>query len=303
MATPAHSKPTIEVRNIAGDWLTFWDATKGQSTAERVAVFKRGVAVKFPDFYGVARFGGEVTEAKRDARIAREIERFAPIRDAYAAKVAGFAAASARNTTSFARAFPDFRTVQPVWLLHSLGEMDGGTRNFGKGPVLIFAADGMVRFHGPAFRSESAFFHHELFHIYHEPRLGECAAIWCSLWTEGLATHVARMLNPDANEAELLLDLPDDMAAATRAKLLPSLQALKPVLMSTDEGVYAELFQNGDATATSGLPLRRGYYLGMLIAAEIGRTHRLRALANMPAAKAKPLVLAALDRLIVRAGG
>ncbi|MEP6785036.1 MAG: hypothetical protein ABI898_04760 [Sphingomonadales bacterium] len=55
--------PIIEVRNIAGDWLTFWDAIRGQPTAERVAVFKRDLGVKFPDFYGIARFGGEVTEA------------------------------------------------------------------------------------------------------------------------------------------------------------------------------------------------------------------------------------------------
>lgn len=67
----AKPTPTIEVCNIAGDWLTFWDAIKGQPTAERVAVLKRDVAVKFPDFCGIARIGDEVTQEKRDARIAR----------------------------------------------------------------------------------------------------------------------------------------------------------------------------------------------------------------------------------------
>ncbi len=297
----ANPAPTLEGRNIATDWLTFWDATRGQPTPERVAVFKRDVASKFPAFYAASRFSDAGDPAKQVARIAREIERFAPIRDAYAAKVAGFAAASARNNASFLRAFPDFRPTAPVWLLHGLGEMDGGTRELGGTSYLIFAADGMVRFHGKDFRSESAFFHHELFHLYHEPRLGPCEAVWCSLWIEGLATHVAKVLNPDANEAELLLNLPDDMAAATRGKLLVSLQALKPVLMSKDEGVYSELFQNGEGGAASGLPKRRGYYLGYLVAQEIGRTHSLRAMATMPAAQAKPLVDAAIDRLIARA--
>lgn len=45
-----------EVRNIATDWLTFWDATRGQPTPERVAVFKRDVASKFPAFYAASRF-------------------------------------------------------------------------------------------------------------------------------------------------------------------------------------------------------------------------------------------------------
>ncbi|MES2290252.1 MAG: hypothetical protein V4530_11000 [Pseudomonadota bacterium] len=303
LASPLAAKPapTLEVRNIATDWLTFWDATKGQPTPERVAVFKRDVASKFSAFYAASRFSDAGDPSKQDARIARAIDQFAPIRDAYAAKVAGFAAASARNNASFLRAFPDFRPAAPVWLLHGLGEMDGGTRELGGTSYLIFAADGMVRFHGAGFRSESAFFHHELFHLYHEPRLGPCEAVWCSLWIEGLATHVAKVLNPDGNEAELLLNLPDDMAAATRAKLLPSLQALKPVLMSRDEGVYSELFQNGDGKAASGLPLRRGYYLGYLVAQEIGKTHSLRAMATMPAAQAKPLVEGAVQALTMRA--
>jgi uncharacterized protein YjaZ len=91
------------------------------------------------------------------------------------------------------------------------------------------------------------------------------------------------------------------MAEETRAKLLPSLQALSPQLMLKDEAVYAELFQNGEGTPASGLPLRRGYYLGYLIAQEIGKTHSLRAMANLSAAQAKPLVDKALNALTSRA--
>lgn len=117
----AKPTPTLEVRNIATRWLTFWDATRGQPTPERVAVFKRDVASRSPAFYAASRFSDAGDPARQDGGQARATERFASIRDAYAAKVVGFAAASARNNASFLRASPDVRPAAPVWLLHALG--------------------------------------------------------------------------------------------------------------------------------------------------------------------------------------
>jgi len=298
--TTQQAAPVLEVHNIAGDFLTFWNATQGKPTAERVEIFKRDISSKFPGFYGIARFDGKATWAFRDGTIAKSIDEFGPIRDAYAAKVAMIEKELPRNTDVFLKAFPDFHPQSPVWILHSLGEMDGGTRDIDGKSVLVFGVDGMVNFHSQNVHDESAFFHHELFHVYHEPRFGPCDETWCSLWREGLAVYVASKLDPDANEDELLLTTPDDMAAATRAKLLPSLLALKAVLTTKDQATYADLFQFG-GPKTSDLPQRRGYYLGFLIAQELGQTYDLHTLANMPAAQVKPLVAQAIDRLIAKA--
>ncbi|ESQ82501.1 hypothetical protein [Asticcacaulis benevestitus] len=300
--TPAPTKITsaLEVHNIAGDFLTFWDATQDKPMVERVAIFKRDVASKFPSFYGIERFGGKATWAFRDGTIETSINEFGPIRDAYAAKVASIDKALPRNTEVFMKAFPDFHPESPVWILHSLGEMDGGTREIDGKSVLVFGVDGMVKFHNKNVHDESAFFHHELFHIYHAPRLGPCAETWCSLWREGLAVYASSKLDPYASEDELLLTLPDNMAAATRAKLLPSLLALKALLMTKDQATYSDLFQFG-GPKVSDLPQRRGYYLGFLIAQELGQTYDLHTLANMPAVQAQPLVAKAVDQLITRA--
>ncbi len=300
MPHPIQMTSALEVHNIAGDFLTFWDATQGKPMAERVAIFKRDVASKFPGFYGIERFGGKATWAFRDGTIETSINAFGPIRDAYAAKVASIDKELPRNTEVFMKAFPDFHPDTPVWILHSLGEMDGGTREIDGKPVLVFGVDGMLKYHNANVRDESAFFHHELFHIYHGPRFGPCAETWCSLWREGLAVYVSSKLDPNANEDELLLTLPDNMAAATRAKLLPSLLAMKAVLMTKDQASYADLFQFG-GPKVSDLPQRRGYYLGFLIAQELGQTYDLHTLANMPAAQAHPLVAKAVDQLIARA--
>jgi hypothetical protein len=289
-----------EVHNIAGDFVTFWDATQGMPTGERVTIFKRTIAPKFPGFYGFARFDGKMTEAQRDGTIARAIEGFGPTRQAYVAKLSGFDRNLARNAAVFTKAFADFRPTTPIWIVNSLGEFDGGTREIDGKTFLLFGIDGMVAFHGTDVRNEAAFFHHELFHVYHRQWFGKCEPIWCSLWREGLATYVASRLNPDATEAELLLTTPDDMAAATRAQLLPSLLALRAVLMLNDDAEYSDLFGFG-GSIRSALPQRRGYYLGFLVAKELGRTYDLHALAKMSAVDAQPLVIKAVDRLITGA--
>src|SRR5699024_5527514 len=116
------------------------------------------------------------------------------------------------------------------------------------------------------------------FHIHHgdltapdgqyssQESLGPCRSgpVWCLLWGEGLAVHVAHVLNPDASDAELLLDIPVGMAAATRDALPDALMHLKAVLDSEDNAVKAPLFWSGDDD--TGLPARYGYYLGYRIA-------------------------------------
>lgn len=302
LTSPEQTAPTLEVHNIASAFLSFWDATQGKTTEERVVIFKRDIAPQFAGFYGHARFDGHMTEAQRDGTIARSIENFGSIRDAYVQKLETFDKDLARNTSIFAETFPDFRPDRPIWVLHSLGEFDGGTRVIDGQAFLLFGVDGMIAFHDAGVTNEAAFFHHELFHLYQRPRLGRCEAIWCSLWQEGLATYVASQLNPNASEAELLLTLPDGMAAATRAQLMPSLLALRQVLTLKDPSAYGDLFGFG-GPATSALPQRRGYYLGFLIAQQLGRSYDVRTLANMPADEAQPLVIEAVDQLIETTAG
>jgi hypothetical protein len=298
-ANPPEPPPaTLAVVDIADDFVTFWDASQGLPTMERVARFKRDVAPKFPAFYGVERHGGRITQERQDARIASAIESFGPIRDAYGAKAASFAQDMAAAMPSFVAAFPDFRPDVTVYVLHSLGEMDGGTRTFGGREYLIFGVDGIVRYHTGS--REAAFFHHELFHIHHGTHFGDCEAVWCGLWQEGLAVHMASELNPGATPTELMLSIPAGLIPDTERQLEASLEQLSAVLDSTDRKHVAGLFSGGEVDGT-GLPARRGYYLGLLVAREVAKGRALDALARMPAQHAQPLVAEAVKSLLARA--
>ena len=139
------------------------------------------------------------------------------------------------------------------------------------------------------------FFHHELFHVFHEPLMEKCDATWCSLWEEGLASYVAAKLNPGAGEAALMLDQPAPIRPAVDANLLGAICATKPLLSSEKEEDYSKLFY-GNAHI-DGFPARMGYYLGYLVAADLGKTRTLKQLAALKPAEVKPMIDASLDRM------
>jgi hypothetical protein len=291
---PANISSSSQVMNLADDFHAFWLETAELPVDERVAIFKKDIVNQFPAFYDIARFDGQLTEESQDKRIANAITRHAKIAEKFLAKTKQFDADLASNIESFTQAFPDFELKVPVTLLHSLGEFDGGTRELNGQLHLLFGADGMVRFH--SWDNESAFFHHELFHIHHDVHFKECDIAWCAVWTEGLATYVAKQLNPDAGLPELLLDFPSGMATKTQEQLRESLEHLQTVLDSDDKDVYKSLF-NTDEDET-GLPARRGYYLGYLIAQELGKSHDMATLAAMKNEQIQPLIPELVKQLL-----
>jgi len=295
----AQPVPVLEVKKLARQFVDLWDASKDLPSEQRVARFKTDIAVRFPEFYGVERYAGAVTEAEQDKRIANAIEKFGPLREAYLAKLTQFDQDLPRHIASFTAAFPDYRPSGETWLLHSLGEMDGGTREFKGKQYLIFGVDGMVRYHGTS--NEAAFFHHELFHTYHQKSFGDCAqsGVWEPLWIEGLAVHVSKVLNPDASLKEMLLDMPEGLVARTDEKLAASFAQLESILASTDVKYAAPLFQFGKDD--TGLIPRRGYYLGYLVARELGKTRDIQTLGKLSCEEARPLVFATVHQLRLEA--
>ena len=285
----------LQVTNLAPAFAEFWDQTQDLPMTERVARFKQQIASQFPEFYAAARLQKDDAEKLQDERIAAAIRAFPAIRTQYLQKSAEFAAKLEQNLQRFQQTFPDFRSRPPIYVLHSLGEMDGGTREFQGQTYLIFGIDGMVRYHQG--NDEAPFFDHELFHVYHERFLKSCKheGLWLPLWQEGLAVYVSQVLHPQASYNELLLDIPAGVVSQTEAQMGKALDDLEGALDSTDQQRYAALFNfRQDA---SGLPARRGYYLGYLIARDSGRTHHLGTLAKMNCEQAEQTVREAIPRL------
>ncbi len=285
--------PAYRLIDLTGNYTSFHDRTKGMSPQERIAAFQTDVAQLFPQFYRPGRPGAPATQDEYGARIARSIERFAAIRADYERVAASFTGMLANSLEAFQRTFTDMSQIGDIYLVHSLGEMDGGMRELDGMLYFVFGADVIARIHAPG--SERPFFHHELFHRYQADFFPGCEQVWCGLWQEGLAVLAAEELNPGATDAQLLLTQPQPIRPAVDANLAEAVCIATARLDSVSSDDWDALF--GSARINERLPGRFGYYVGYLVAREARRTRSTQELAHLTAAQARQAVEAALAKL------
>jgi hypothetical protein len=237
--------------------------------------------------------------AHYDLHVAKMLRDFPELRPGYIQTQLAFPATFQAGLEHFRKAFPDSRPDVQIYLLHSLGEMDGGTRSFDGKTYLIFGADVMSQVHDA--RSLTPFFDHELFHVENSRYFDECGEVWCSLWAEGLATYAAKVMNPGADDAQLLLTAPAPIRAATDARWREAVCFTRSKLDSSAEADFTALFVGSDETGA--FPQRFGYYVALRAIEALGGQFNLPKLASMKSAAAKQTLTQSLDGLIKDAGG
>jgi len=280
----------LQLVDYTDEFAQVWDATASLSDAERTAKFKADFAKILPGFYDHNRMRG-ATEAHYDERLLQGLKAYPAQRAGIARVSKEFAQSIAPARASFENAFGPMTGYPPVLLVNSLGEFDGGTRTLNGKGYLMFGADMIDKLYKTT--PIQPFFHHELFHLYHGRTFDECEPIWCSLWSEGLAVHVAKTLNPDANDASLLLTFPVSLREAVDKDRRGAICSVVAKLESTKDEDYPPLFQ-GRPNPGGAFPPRYGYYVGFLVAQDLGRTRSLKQLAALKAAEVKPLIEASL---------
>jgi uncharacterized protein YjaZ len=185
------------------------------------------------------------------------------------------------------------RGYPPIYLVVSFGEFDGGTRDLADGSHLMFGADVIDQIYKST--PIKPFIEHELFHLMHHRKFPECKTVWCNLWEEGLATYVASKLNPGADDIALSLTIPQPIRPAVEAKKTEAVCAVRSLLDSDKPDDYASLFYGSKSIA--GFPPRMGYYIGFLVAQDIGQHRNLKQLAALTPKQVEPLVSQSLERM------
>ena len=294
-AVPATAQGTAGLQFIdyTDEFDRVWTATASLPDAERARQFKAEFAKVLPGFYDHRRMRG-ATEAQYDERLLKGLKAYPDQRAGIMRVAREFTVTIAPARASFESAFGPMTGYAPVLLVNSLGEFDGGTRTLeGKG-YLMFGADMIDRLYKTT--PIQPFFHHELFHLYHSRSFEECEAIWCGLWTEGLAVQVAATLNPGSTDASLLLTFPVPLRDAVEKDRRGAVCSVVAKLDSTNPADYPPLFQ-GRPNQGGAFPPRYGYYVGYLVAQDLGRTRSLKQLAALKANEVRPLVEASLRQM------
>ena len=276
--------------DLTDDFARFEADSRDLQGEARVAAFKQHFEPLIPGFYYRTKIGpydyGEL--------ILKALQSYPEQRAGIEQVSHRFAAMAAPAQARFEASFGPMGQLPPIVLLHSLGEMDGGVRTLkSTGRTLIFGADLVAKMH--LAHGVEPFVHHELFHVFHKRSFEGCDAVWCDLWSEGLAVYVAEQLNPGATDAQLLLVEPVPLRAAVDANRQAALEQVLARLDSTDS---SGLF--GGSSTSEVLPSRAGYYIGYLVAAELGKTRSLSELAALGPAEVRPLIGQALTTLAAR---
>jgi hypothetical protein len=201
----------------------------------------------------------------------------------------------------FSASFPDFRCNFPIYFMDSLGRFDGAGRVVGGRPALVLGIDQINA--ERKFLPLPLFLAHELFHRYHSAASGfsddpgEDQAMWRALWAEGLATYVSYRLTPGASVDQALI-APPRLAQQAQPRVPDIARDLLAHLERTDPATYRLYFTYGNKAAVERkLPWRSGYYVGFLVARDLGRHRSLAALARLKGRALERLIAQSLARL------
>ena len=283
--TQAGGSSNLKLVDLTDDFALVWDRTAKLDDAARVAAFKAYFDPIIPGFYSHERHGLP-DASKYDPHLLKALKEFPAQRAAIEDMSRRFTSLLAPAEQSFEREFGAMTGFRQIYLVNSLGEFDGGMRELGGKGYLMFGADMMAQIY--AGKSVQPFFHHELFHLYHSRTFRDCPRVRCNLWNEGLATYVSHRMNPGATDDELLLTNPVPLRAAVEANKAEAICAVAERLESTETRANRALFSSGKLNER--LPSRFGYYVGYLVAQDLGRSRSLKALAAMTADEVAPLI-------------
>ena len=260
----AISSDLDNLHDLIPSFRQYLSISAGKSNAKRVELFKERVVPTYPEFYEAKFSRWKKNKVNVDANIIDNIEHLLESKERFESVAQGLRGNLEKSIESFKKSFPDMRFNFPIYLLYSLGEMNGGTRTFGGKLHLLFGIDGITLFRWKN-QNQIPFFHHELFHVYHYQKGYQGEKLSDSLWTEGLATYVSKKLNPKASNQELLLDdILIREGERKRDRLREYISARLEVESETD---YSALFLMD--SKHEWIPERAGYYLGYLVAKDV----------------------------------
>jgi len=278
------------VVDVSAAWTAYWKAANGLGPRERLTRFRADVSPAFDEYYQwmLGKWGDNAA-----TNLSVHVDRFAELKPRYEAAAAFVRRDLQGHIDRFRARFPELPSELQVTVLHSLGELDGGMRTFAGRSWFLLGLDNIARFHN--FDDQAAFFHHELFHVLHDRLAPNKRVMWSALWAEGLAVWVSRLMNPDASNAELLLDLPPGLVAEVDKRLKPLATRFLRVINSKAPEVYGRWFLMGSKDAS--LPKRAGYVLGLRVVEVVARDVPLDDLIRLRGRKLRTRIRAALKGL------
>jgi len=299
-AAPAQAG-ICKTTDLMPEFFAFETKTANLTPEQRGDAFVKDFASQHEDFYTTEEFG-DVDKLRKSATRFFDPARpivfggFGPLTDEHLRAVtANVMPSFEKAEADFTKTFPDFACDADIAFGVSLLHFDGHGYNDKSGrEKMRFGIDMIALLHQP--QDMPAFFAHELFHIYHAQALGvhpeDDDRTWWAMWEEGLATYVSRQMNQPQTEQQVLW-IPSDLVAQMEKPGVMK-ETAKQMLADFDTTEHYRYWFTAGHSAPN-LPSRAGYFMGLRMAEELGRTRSLQELAHLTPAEVEPMAKAFLE--------
>ena len=258
--------------------------------------FNQIVAPSNPEYYQYRLAALNKTKGGAASALKTQVQEFESYRDRYKTVRDNLLLEIPKAIQKFRYEFPDFDGSNKIYVVHSLGELNGGTRAISGKRRFLLGIDVIAQIH--FWTNQGPFLIHELFHLYHmekNPALFQTDSVGLALWKEGLATYVSEKLSSNATPAEIMLEIPNGLFENCQANLKTLSTFLKKNLKAVDEDIYTLYFLmtgGGDK-----IPKRAGYCVGYFAAKEVAKGLSLSQMVSLSEAEVYSRLSTALNSL------
>jgi hypothetical protein len=291
----AAAAATFAIHDFTPDFWRFWEAAQNQPVERQAQLWQQLYVSKHQAVFDelAQACKGQWNDDWFRAHYLPELPQAVPAIRTIAASLQQQLDAASRR---FLQTFPDMQWSADIYVMASGSCFDGRAQTIQGRSALLFGVDTMSAL---GQRNLIPVMHHELFHRYHrsffEFEASGAYPLWTALWAEGLATYVAKELNPSASEIDRgmvplgMVRQVDDRRAELAADFLRRFDSTA----QKDAIVWFNDTNSKDAVVTA----RAGYQLGALVAGELSKQYSLQTVAHWSHAEAKPKIRAALEQM------
>jgi hypothetical protein len=290
------SNPSNFIKDSSIAFIDYFEATEVAPNPNLEELFRTLVLPQNFDYYEYRLQSLKSASGGIEENLKRQLVEFKSLRKKYESVASQFRVELPPAIFKFKEMFPDFSIANEINIVHSLGELNGGTRQIKGKTRFYIGIDVIAKFH--SWQDQTAFFHHELFHLYHmqkNPDVYSSDSVALALWKEGLATWVSKKLNQHASPAELMLEIPPNLYSECLRNKKVLAESLKQDLSKIDLETYKKYFlMSGGSTV---IPKRAGYCIGFLAVEDVSKNLSVDQMVNAKPSVIEQLLANSLSRL------
>jgi hypothetical protein len=286
----------VRIHDLMPDFWLFWNAAKNESPLQQLeswrSLYIQPNAALFADLAApcAKHFSDRSLETDYFPTLPQFISEIHSLQQAMPGIVA-----DARQRIQ--KAFPDMAWSGDIYIMASAECFNGRSQQIGGSNALLLGLDDIAEEHET---NLPPLLDHELFHRYQhafflfEPERDE--PLWVRLWAEGMATYVARRLNPSATEQDTLWITEPVMKELKHRRAMLAADFLSR--FSSESQHDAAVYFLDDRSQDPNIPPRTGYFLGLEVAEQLATRYPPQQMAHWDRTQAETHIREALKRMV-----